>query len=118
MAFPDFGMNMVHVDDVAGGVLLALDSGRPGGSYALGGELTTMRSLLRTLADVTGRRTPSLVVPTALLRLAALSSSRLREMVRSADGVTFWATDAKARSELGYAPRPLAQGLRDTYTPR
>jgi len=118
MAFPDFGMNMVHVDDVASGVLLALDRGRPGESYALGGELTTMRSLLRTLADVTGRRAPSLVVPTALLRLAALSSSRLREMVRSADGVTFWATDAKARSELGYAPRPLAQGLRDTYTPR
>lgn len=115
MLFPELGMTMVHVDDVASGVLVALDRGRAGESYALGGEITTMRSLLGTVAEITGRRVPSLTIPNALLRIVALPSARLRETVRSADGVTFWATDAKARSELGYAPRPLAQGLRETY---
>jgi nucleoside-diphosphate-sugar epimerase len=38
----------------------------------------------------------------------------MRELVSSADGVTFWATDAKARRELGYTTRSLEQGLRDT----
>jgi nucleoside-diphosphate-sugar epimerase len=42
----------------------------------------------------------------------------VREIVSSADGVTFWADDGKARSELGYAPRSLADGLRDTYAGR
>lgn len=115
MFFPEFGMNVVHVDDVASGVLLALDRGRAGESYVLGGDLTTIRSLLRTVAEVTGQRAPSLTIPNALLRVIALPSARLRETVRSADGVTFWATDAKARNELGHASRPLEQGLRETY---
>jgi hypothetical protein len=38
----------------------------------------------------------------------------IRELVTSSDGVTFWATDAKARAELGYTTRPLADGLRET----
>ena len=50
IAFPDLGMNMVHVDDVADGVLLALDEGKPGESYVLGGQITTMRELIETLA--------------------------------------------------------------------
>jgi nucleoside-diphosphate-sugar epimerase len=38
----------------------------------------------------------------------------LRELIHAADGVTYWATDAKARRELGYSPRDLAEGLRQT----
>jgi nucleoside-diphosphate-sugar epimerase len=38
----------------------------------------------------------------------------LRELIKAADGVTYWATDAKARRELGYAPRDLETGLRQT----
>ena len=52
LAFPDLGMNMVHVDDVAAGVLLALDKGKVGESYVLGGQITTMRELIDTLARV------------------------------------------------------------------
>lgn len=115
MFFPDLGLTMVHVDDVASGVLRALDRGRTGESYVLGGETIRVRRLLGTVAEATGGRAPSFVVPTPLLRILALPSPRLRETIRSADGVTFWATDAKARSELGYASRPLAQGLRQTY---
>jgi nucleoside-diphosphate-sugar epimerase len=39
----------------------------------------------------------------------------LRELVAASDGVTYWATDAKARAELGYAPRSLETGLADTF---
>ena len=45
MAFPDLGMNMVHVEDVADGILLALDKGNVGEAYVLG-EITTMRELI------------------------------------------------------------------------
>jgi dihydroflavonol-4-reductase len=117
MLFPELGLNMVHVDDAANGVLLALDRGRAGESYALGGEITTLRDLLRAVAAATGRRAPSLAIPSVLVRALALPFAGPRELVRSAAGVTFWASDAKARKELGYAPRPLAQGLRETYAP-
>jgi nucleoside-diphosphate-sugar epimerase len=124
IAFPDLGMNMVHVDDVAAGVLLALDAGKPGESYVLGGQITTMRELIEALAKVSGRRAPKRAVPTGLLRLMApigpavgkvmRQPPNLRELVSSADGVTFWAKHDKAMAELGYSPRGLEQGLRDT----
>jgi hypothetical protein len=53
--------------------------------------------------------------PDALLRLASRLVPGLREVVSSADGVTFWATDAKARAELGTRPRTLREGMRDTF---
>jgi hypothetical protein len=49
-----------------------------------------------------------------LLRIAARLSPSFRDLVASSDGVTYWASDAKARNELGYAPRGMEQGLRDT----
>jgi hypothetical protein len=39
----------------------------------------------------------------------------LREVVTSTKGVTFWASDSRAKSELGYSSRALGAGLRDTY---
>ena len=123
IAFPDLGMNMVHVDDVAAGVLLALDRGEVGESYNLGGEITTMRGLIETLADVTGKKAPKRDMPTGLLKALTPvgpivgkvmgQPPNLRELISSADGVTFWAKHDKAVAELGYAPRPLDQGLRD-----
>lgn len=115
MIFPELGLNMVHVDDVAGGVLLALDRGRPRESYVLGGEIVTLRQVLAAVADVTGQRAPSLAIPTMLVRILALPSAGMREMARSGAGVTLWAKDDKARRELGYAPRSLREGLRETY---
>ena len=115
MIFPELGLNMVHVDDVAAGVLLALDRGRAGESYAMGGEIVTLRELMGTVARVSGQRAPTVAIPSALVRLLALPTAGMREMARSGAGVTFWARDDKARQELGYAPRPLEQGLRETY---
>jgi dihydroflavonol-4-reductase len=124
IAFPDLGMNMVHVDDVADGVLLALGEGTVGESYVLGGQITTMRELIETLAKVTGRKAPKRAMPTPLLKALTPigpvvgkvmgQPPNLSELISSADGVTFWAKHDKAMADLGYSPRGLEQGLRDT----
>lgn len=124
IAFPDLGFNMVHVDDVAAGVLLALDKGNPGESYVLGGQITTMRELIQTLARVAGKKAPSRALPTGLMKAMTPfgplvgkvmgQGPNLRELISSADNVTFWAKHDKAMAELGYSPRGLEQGLRDT----
>jgi dihydroflavonol-4-reductase len=123
IAFPDLGMNMVHVDDVAAGVLLALDKGKTGESYVLGGQITTMRELIETLAKVSDRKPPKRALPTGLMKAltpvgplvgkAMGQPPNLRELISSADNVTFWAKHDKAMAELGYAPRGLETGLRD-----
>ena len=123
LPFPDLGVTPVHRDDVADGVLRALDSGVAGESYVLAGEPTTNRALLTTLAGVAGRRPPSLTVPTALLKALAPVGRfvgpplgfppNLGELIRSSHGVTFWARSDKAQRELGWSPRPLEEGLRD-----
>jgi nucleoside-diphosphate-sugar epimerase len=123
IAFPELGFNMVHVDDVAAGVLLALDKGEVGESYVLGGQLTTMRELIATLAKVSGKKPPKRTLPTGLMKAmtplgpvvgkAMNQGPNLRELISSADNVTFWAKHDKAMNELGYSPRGLEQGLRD-----
>jgi dihydroflavonol-4-reductase len=113
-ALEDLGLNFVHVDDLADGILRALDRGRLGECYILGGEIATLGDAYRAVADATGRGLPPLVIPSGVLRLAGRLIPSMREVVSSA-GVTFWATDAKARSELGTMPRDLKTGMRDVF---
>jgi hypothetical protein len=63
------------------------------------------------MAALAGKPPPRFEVPASILRFAARLRPDVAEVVRSADGVTFWATDAKARAELGYSPRSLREGL-------
>ena len=124
IAFPELGFNMVHVDDVADGVLLALDKGALGEAYVLGGQLTTMRELIDTLAQITDKKAPKRALPTGLMKAMTPfgpmvgkvmnQGPNLRELISSADNVTFWAKHDKAIADLGYSPRGLEQGLRDT----
>jgi len=124
LPFPETGFNMVHVEDVADGVLLAIDKGKVGESYILGGEITTMRGLMDTLGQVADRKPPKRAMPTGLLKAMAPigpvvgkvmgQPPNLRELISTADNVTFWAKHDKAMAELGYSPRGLEQGLRDT----
>jgi len=124
LMFPGTGFNLVYVDDVADGILLAYDKGRIGESYVLGGELSTMGDLIRKVAELTGRKAPSRELPAPLMKMAVPIGPlvgklmgfppNLGELIRSSDGVTYWASDDKARSELGYAPRDLGVGLRQT----
>jgi dihydroflavonol-4-reductase len=124
LPFPETGFNMVHVDDVAEGVRLALGKGRAGEAYVLGGQITTMREMMDTLARVSDRKPPKRTMPTGVLKAMAPlgpvvgkvmgQGPNLRELISTADNVTFWAKHDKAMADLGYSPRGLEQGLRDT----
>jgi dihydroflavonol-4-reductase len=119
VTFGDLGLNMAHVDDIAAGISLVGERGRTGEAYVLGGELTTLAELVRRVAAIVGRRPPRLTTPTWMLRVASPIARRLGtelgEIVSASAGVTYWATDAKARRELGYAPRDLESGLAETF---
>jgi nucleoside-diphosphate-sugar epimerase len=120
--FPETGFNFAYVEDVADGILLVHDKGRVGEEYVLGGQITTMGEVIDTVAVLSGHRPPRFTMPAALVKASIPFASvvtrvmrlppNLGELVRVADGVTYWATDAKARRELGYAPRDLDTGLR------
>ena len=65
-AFVDTGLNLAHVDDVAQGHLLALRRGRIGERYILGGENVTLKELLTIVAEMVGRKPPSIQIPHAV----------------------------------------------------
>ena len=122
-AFVDTGLNLVHVDDVAQGHLLALDKGRIGERYILGGEDVALSEMLRDVALITGRRPPTLKLPIAPLYPLALASEAIayltgKEPFLTRDGLKMsrhWMffSSEKARQELGYSWRPYVQGLKD-----
>ena len=70
-AYVDTGLNIVHVDDVARGHLLAEDKGRVGERYILGGENLTLGEILRLVAGIVGRRPPTVQVPGAVSPMRA-----------------------------------------------
>ncbi|HET9163223.1 MAG TPA: NAD-dependent epimerase/dehydratase family protein [Solirubrobacterales bacterium] len=124
MPFPELGICLTHVEDIAGGILLALDKGRVGETYVLSGPTTTMREAIETVGAATGRKAPKRAMPVPLMKALTPvgplvgklmgQPPNLRELISSADGVTFWASHEKASRELGYAPRGLEEGLRQT----
>lgn len=124
MPFPELGICLSHVEDIAAGILLALDKGRLGEAYVLSGPATTMREAVETVARLSGRKPPRGALPTPLIKAMTPigplvgklmgQPPNLRELISSADGVTFWATYEKASRELGYSPRGLEEGLRQT----
>ena len=124
LPFAGLGLNLVYVDDVADGILLAHDKGKIGESYVLGGEITTMRGMVDKTAKIAGRKPPKRDMPSGVIKLAAPAGPlvgkmmgfppNFRELISASDGVTYWAKDDKARSELGYSPRDLETGLRQT----
>jgi dihydroflavonol-4-reductase len=124
LMFPGTGFNLVHVDDVAQGILLAHEKGQVGESYVLGGEISTMGDLIRKVSTLSGRKAPTRELPASLMKMAIPIGPivgkmmgfppNLGELIRSSDGVTYWASDEKARTNLGYAPRDADTGLRET----
>jgi dihydroflavonol-4-reductase len=123
-AYVDTGLNLVHVDDVAMGHLLAFQHGRVGERYILGGENLPLSRMLALIADLMGRRPPRLrlpagaLLPVALIAEAIARVGRGREPLITADGVRMarkpmYFTSAKAERELGYRSRPAVEGLRD-----
>ena len=122
-AFVDTGLNLAHVDDVAAGHLLALRKGRIGERYILGGQDVMLAQMLADIAGMAGRRAPTTRLPYALIYPIAFASEQVARITGKAplatiDGVRMsryrmFFTDAKARTELGYAARPYREGLSD-----
>lgn len=124
LPFPELGICLSHVEDIAGGILLGLDKGVAGETYVISGPATTMRDAIDTIAAVSGRKAPKRAMPTGLMKALtpigplvgklAGQPPNLRELISSADGVTFWASYEKASRELGYSPRGIEEGIRQT----
>ena len=123
-AFVDTGLNLVHVDDVAMGHLLAHDKGKIGERYVLGGEDLTLERILGRIAAMTNRRAPTVKLPHgAIMPLAYVVEMFARlfntgEPFITVDGIKLarkrmFFSSAKAVRDLGYAARPCDEGLRD-----
>jgi dihydroflavonol-4-reductase len=116
----DVGVGLVHVDDLAAGIVAALDRGEVGRSYVLSGATTTLAKAIDLAATIGGRKPPALRLPTGLLKAMApvgalIGQPNLREVISSSAGVTYWASAGRAEEELGFRARPIEDGLRDTF---
>lgn len=122
--YPETGFNWVHVDDVVNGILLAHDRGKPGEAYVLGGQLGTIGDMIDAVAAAAGRKAPRWRWPSPIIKMGIPFGRligpmlglgpNLRELIAAGDGVTYWASHGKAERELGYRPRDLATGVRET----
>jgi dihydroflavonol-4-reductase len=122
-AYIDTGLNIVHVDDVAEGHALALERGRIGEKYVLGGENLLLKDVLKLVADVAGSRPPFMQLPEAVVwpvalvmegvaRVTGIPPMMTRNHLKMARKKMFYSS-AKAIGELGYHPRPVRQAIED-----
>lgn len=101
-----------HVEDTARGHLLAMEKGVPGQTYIIAGFPHTLIETFEIAEQITGIPAPRIHVSPSVLRgIAFLAGS---ERLRDVAGVTYLGSNAKARRDLGYNPRPLEDGLRET----
>jgi nucleoside-diphosphate-sugar epimerase len=112
-----------HIEDTAHAHVEAMEKGRPGHSYILAGPAHTLRDAVATAARLSGRPAPLLGVPVGVMKglarvmrtveaVAPLPPSLSAETLAVLAGATYVASADKARRELGFAPRPLSEGLR------
>lgn len=114
-----------HVDDIARAHMLAMDKGRTGEDYMIGGPVHTFVEALEMAESITGIPAPRIRVGPGLLKVMSglaglvepfvtLPENYTAEGLRITAGVTYIGSNEKARRELGYDPRPLKEGLRET----
>ena len=125
-AFVDTGLNLVHVDDVAQGHLLALDKGKVGENYIMGGEDVSLETMLGDIAALSGRRAPRVKLPRAPLFPIAWGAEALaritgKEPLLTADALRMsryrmFFSSQKAKRELGYQARAYRKGIEDALT--
>ncbi|MBE7203119.1 MAG: NAD-dependent epimerase/dehydratase family protein [Parafilimonas terrae] len=122
-AFIDTGLNLVHVDDVAEGHLLAWDKGRIGERYILGGQDVDLGTMLGEIARVVGRKPPTVRLPREPLFPLAHAAEFVARFTGKEPFVTvdalkmakyrMYFSSAKAERELGYHARPYGDAIRD-----
>jgi dihydroflavonol-4-reductase len=121
----DFIVNLVDVRDVAAGLVLTMERGQIGHRYILGGESVSLRKILELMSAISGRRYLSIAVPGRIAEASAAVLEFISDHIThrppsgTAEGVriALRATELsieKAKTELGYAPRPIEPALRDT----
>ena len=116
----DGGTAVAHVDDIAAGILAALDRGRTGERYILAADNLSIRSLAALTLEILGRRRPILNFPTWLVKSLAWLGNNLRMPLPFQPAVIpyatlYWFMDgAKARTELGITFRPARETLAST----
>jgi dihydroflavonol-4-reductase len=125
-AFVDTGLNLVHVDDVARGHLLALDHGKIGENYILGGADVALKDMLGDIAFFSGRRAPTFKIPRGPLYPFAWGAEAFARLTGKEPFLTVDAlnmsryrmffSSEKAKRDLGYAARPYKEGLKDALT--
>jgi dihydroflavonol-4-reductase len=114
------GTSVVHVDDVASGIVAALHRGRPGERYILGGENLSIRQIAELCLELLGRHKVIVTVPNGVARVASRLAVRLRVPVPFNPHVVPYATrywfmnNAKARTELRVTFRDARETLRST----
>jgi dihydroflavonol-4-reductase len=120
----DFIMNLVDVRDVAAGLLLAMERGRTGQRYILGGENIALKKLLAIVGVISGRGALRIPIPAVMAQTAAAVLEFIADHVTheppaaTVEGVRIASRSQglsieKARCELGYAPRPIAAALEE-----
>jgi len=123
-AYVETGLNLVGVEDVAKGHLLAEAKGRVGERYILGGENWSLEEILETLARICGSHMPRFRIPWTLALAAGymdnfvMGSLLRREPLIPLEGVRMarykmYISSEKARKELGYNPGPAEKALRE-----
>ena len=122
-AYVDTGLNIVHVDDVATGHLLALERGRDGEAYILGGEDMTLRAILVEIARIVGGKAPRIRLPAAALLPVAYTAEAVARLTGGSNRITvegvrlarkrMFFSSEKAARELGYRWRPASEAFSD-----
>ncbi|MFT3895842.1 MAG: NAD-dependent epimerase/dehydratase family protein [Anaerolineales bacterium] len=111
-----------HVDDIAQGHILAMEKGKVGESYIIAGEPKKVSDVFRLAAQIAGKRRP-MIVPYQMMKVLSvlmrpfdwfLPETYTSEGLRIISGVTYIGDNSKAKRELGYSPRPLAEGWEET----
>ena len=122
-AYVDTGLNIVHVDDVAQGHLLAWEKGNIGERYVLGGENLSLKALLEIVCEIGHKKPPSIRLPHHLImpvawvleQWAKLSQRKplvTVDEVRMSKKIMYFSS-AKAVKALGYQFRPARQAVSD-----
>ncbi|HVQ71037.1 MAG TPA: NAD-dependent epimerase/dehydratase family protein [Bradyrhizobium sp.] len=121
----DFVVNLVDVRDAAEGLILAMERGRPGQRYVLGGESMPLRRVLEIMAEISGRRVRCIHVNGKVAEMVTAALEFISDHVThrppsgTAEGVRIALRAGalsieKAQRELGYAPGPVEPVLRET----
>ncbi len=122
-AFVDTGLNLVHVDDVAEGHVLALERGSIGQHYVLGGQDVSLKEMLDTIARCAGRKPPRIRLPRAPIYPMAVMAELAGHVTGRTPFVTvdglrmsrhhMFFSSQKAMRELGYSARPYKSAVAD-----